>query len=343
MRVTAGDDGEVYEWLEDWADVPSPDEASIGWAHPGIAVTGGGEVVSFHPERPDVMFFGAEGQFLRSWPTRLKEGHGITLVIENGQELIWVADPGKKMRRAADGSYVPDDAITEGQVVEFGLDGTEVKCLPRPTHAAYESGTYAPTSVAVVEARHGGNGDVWVADGYGQHLVHRYSADGTYLQTLSGEEGAGRFNCPHAVFIDRRHAQPEVWVADRGNSRIQVYSLDGSFLRVVGQGWLVSPSAFASHEGRLIVAELHARLAVLGPDDELIGYLGDNGEVCNLPGWPNGVDAHEHPKRMPQLRPGLFNSPHGLAADADGHLYVAEWLIGGRTIKLARVAPPAGS
>ena len=46
---------------------------------------------------------------------------------------------------------------------------------------------------------------------------------------------------------------------------------------------------------------------------------------------------------MPQLRPGLFNSPHGLAADADGHLYVAEWLIGGRTIKLARVAPPAGS
>ena len=89
MRVTAGDDGEVYEWLEDWADVPSPDEASIGWAHPGIAVTGAGEVVSFHPERPDVMFFGAEGQFLRSWPTRLKEGHGITLVNENGHELIW--------------------------------------------------------------------------------------------------------------------------------------------------------------------------------------------------------------------------------------------------------------
>ena len=70
MRVTAGDDGEVYEWLEDWADVPSPDEASIGWAHPGIAVTGAGEVVSFHPERCDVMIFGAQGQFLRSWPTR---------------------------------------------------------------------------------------------------------------------------------------------------------------------------------------------------------------------------------------------------------------------------------
>ena len=106
--------------------------------------------------------------------------------------------------------------------------------------------------MAVVEARHGGNGDIWVADGYGQYLVHRYSADGTYIQTLSGEEGAGRFNCPHAVFIDRRHAQPEVWVADRGNGRIQVYSLDGSFLRVVGQGWLISPSALLPTQGGLL-------------------------------------------------------------------------------------------
>ncbi len=252
MRVTAGDDGEVYEWLEDWADVPSPDEASIGWAHPGIAVTGGGEVVSFHPERPDVMIFGTEGQFLRSWPTRLKEGHGITLVNENGRELIWVADPGKKMRRAADGAYVPDDAITEGQVVEFGLDGTEVKCLPRPTHAAYESGTYAPTSVAVVEARHGGNGDVWVADGYGQHLVHRYNADGTYLQTLSGEEGAGRFNCPHAVFVDRRHAQPEVWWPTVATAGSRSTALMGrSFASSAKVGWLAPAPLLPTQEGLL--------------------------------------------------------------------------------------------
>ncbi len=196
---------------------------------------------------------------------RLKEGHGITLVNENGQELIWVADPGKKMRRAEDGSYVPEEAITEGQVVEFGIDGTEVKCLPRPTHAAYGSGTYAPTSVAVVEARHGGNGDVWVADGYGQHLVHRYSADGTYLQTLSGEEGAGRFNCPHAVFIDRRHAQPEVWVADRGNSRIQVYSVDGSFLASWAKvGWS-APAPLLPTQGGLLWRNFTPVSPSLGP------------------------------------------------------------------------------
>ena len=39
--------------------------------------------------------------------------------------------------------------------------------------------------------------------------MHHYRRDGTYVSSLSGEEGAGRFNCPHAVFIDRRHAGQE--------------------------------------------------------------------------------------------------------------------------------------
>jgi hypothetical protein len=125
-----------------------------------------------------------------------------------------------------------------------------------------------------------------------------------------------------------------LWVADRGNGRAQVYRLDGSFLRVVGESFLNSPSAFASYGGNLVVAELHARLALLGPEDQLICYLGENGEVCQHPGWPNGVDELERPVRAPDLRPGRFNSPHGLAADSDGSLYVAEWLIGGRMVKL---------
>jgi len=338
MEVRLGEEGDIYEWLEDWAEVPSPDEADIGWAHHGLAVTGSGEIVSFHPERPDVIIFGPDGSFRRSWPTNLKEGHGITLVKEDDQEFIWIADPGKKRRRTREYTYEPDDEI-EGQVVKFTLDGREVMRLARPVHAAYESGPYCPTSVAVDEAGGAGSGDVWVADGYGQYLVHRYGADGTYVQTLSGEEGAGRFNCPHAVFIDRRHALPEVWVADRANGRIQVYGLDGSYLRTVGREFLDSPSAFASYGEELIVAELHARLAVLGADDELIGYLGENQEVCALPGWPNAVDGQGHPVRTPHLHPGRFNSPHGLAVDATGDLYIAEWLIGGRTIKLARIAP----
>ena len=94
MNIKVGDEGETYEWLEDWADIPSPDQAKIGWAHHGLAVTRAGDIVAFHPERSEVLIFGADGHLQRSWPVGLKEGHGITLVEEGGQELLWLADPG---------------------------------------------------------------------------------------------------------------------------------------------------------------------------------------------------------------------------------------------------------
>lgn len=334
MSIKVGEDGQIYDWVEDWAEFPAPEQASTGWAHHGLAVTRAGEIVGFHPERPDVVIFDSKGQFLRSWPTSLKEGHGITLVEEGGKDYLWIADPGTKMRKAPTGAYEPDVAAEQGRVVKFDLAGLEAGRLARPPHTAYENGRFAPTSVAVDEVRHGGSGDIWVADGYGESLVHRYRHDGTYISSLSGEEGAGRFKCPHAVFIDRRRAESELWVADRENGRVQVYRLNGSFLRVVGEPFLNSPSAFASYGDKLVVAELRARLAVVDREDKLVCYLGENDEACKRPGWPNGVDELQHPVRMPHLQRGRFNSPHGLTVDTDGNVYVAEWLIGGRMVKL---------
>jgi hypothetical protein len=341
MFINLENDGHRYEWLEDWADVLAPEQAQSGWAHHGLAVARSGEIVGFHPARAEVVIFDRAGRVSRSWPVGLKEGHGLTLVEDDGREHIWVADPGTKMRKAPDNSYQRDVSPGQGQVVKFGLDGAEVTSLPRPPHAAYERGFFAPTAVAVNETRHGGNGDVWVADGYGESLVHRYSVDGRYLSTLTGEESpGGRFNCPHGLFIDRRHSTPELWVADRGNARVQVYDTDGHWLRTVGEGFLNSPSAFATDGPNIVVGELYARLAVVDMDDRLVGYLGEDDQARRRPGWPNGLGPDEQPARNPNLQPGRFNSPHGLASDADGNIYVAEWLIGGRMIKLDHVPSP---
>jgi hypothetical protein len=68
-----------------------------------------------------------------------------------------------------------------------------------------------------------------------------------------------------------------------------------------------------------------------------MGYLGENEAVCAEPGWPNRLDARGIPARTDRLVPGKFNSPHGVGVDADGNLYVAEWLIGGRLTKLLKV------
>jgi hypothetical protein len=208
--------------------------------------------------------------------------------------------------------------------------------LPQPDHPAYAAGPYVPTSVAVSEVMHGGSGDVWVADGYGQALVHRFSADGRHLLTLDGEEGGGRFKRAHAVFIDRRGPEPRLLVTDRSNHRIGVYDLDGRFIRLLGVGELRMPSAFAVSGDLLFVPELWSRMAVYDPDDRLVGYLGEGEDAWTEEGWPNLQDASGVTRRP--VRAGAFNAPHGMDAGSDGRLYVAEWSLGGRIVELAPFA-----
>ncbi len=328
-----GEGPQSYSWIDGWAQAPQPDSAAGGWAHPGAAVTRAGEIVTVHPAEPLVLFFTPDGRLVRSWRVDVTEAHGITSVGESAGERLWIADSGGK--RQPGPGYPAQSAPNGGQVLELALDGRVMRRLDRPDHPAYREGRYSPTSVAVDEERLGGSGDIWVADGYGQSLVHRFRKDGTYVSSISGEEGAaGVFKTPHAVIVDRRKAEPELYVADRANKRIQVYDLDGHFKRLVGADTLTSPSALALAGDVLVVAELRARLVLFDAEDRLLCTLGANEAACDEPGWPNRKDATGEPIRPPDLRPGLFNSPHGVAADAHGAIYVAEWLIGGRYTKL---------
>lgn len=203
-------------------------------------------------------------------------------------------------------------------------------------------GQYCPCGSAVDEERFGGNGDVWVADGYGSNVVHRFDKHGNHIAAITGAGGGGQFNCPHAVFIDRRAGKaPELYIADRGNQRIEVYDLDGKYLRSCGAGFLNSPSGFTLWGELLVVAELYARLALLDLDDNLVGYLGADPAFADTqfwpeqPGWPNALTADGHIQAPNLTRPDLLNSPHAVAVDTEGNLYVSEWLIGGRYTKFA--------
>ena len=125
-------------------------------------------------------------------------------------------------------------------------------------------------------------------------------------------------------------------MADRANHRVQIYDGEGRYKRCVGENFLTSPSVFDLDGDRMIVGELNARIAVLDRDDTLIGFLGDGSELVQKPGWPNRRDADGNPMRPDDLVPGILNSPHGMAVDTDGSIYISEWLIGGRYTKLQR-------
>lgn len=322
-----------YEWVEDWAQIPASENAAKGWAHPGMTVTAAGEIVTCHPDTSQILFFDTAGHLQNAWSAGIAEAHGITAVNGREDELVWITDNGAK----ADPSRNYQEVEQRGQVIQLSKQGEVRARLPEPPLDIYHDRHHAPTSIAVFQASSGGNGDIWVADGYGQSRVHCFDRKGNYKKSLTGAEGsAGEFATPHAVHISERGAEPELYISDRRNDRIQVYDLDGNFKRAFGQEFLMRPGGFAAVGEWLVIAELKARLTVIDAKDRLVVHIGANKAVCEREGWPNRI-LPDGTHVAPEFELGKFNSPHAIAADQQGNLYITEWVIGGRTIKLARI------
>jgi hypothetical protein len=289
-----------------------------------------GALITGHPDGGALALFSADGRFVQEIDTPLTGLHGITLVEDQGEERLWVADNGHKFAPAQP-TY--SDYVTPGRVVQMDLSGRVTMELTQPDSAAYENAHWSPCAVAVVppgDGGDGGDGSIWVADGYGQSLLHCFTNSGTHLYTLDGSESGTPFDTPHGLLIDRRKPVPELYVADRSNRRLVVYSVDGSFLRTISVAELTSPSALAIAGDMLVVAELFGAITALDIEDRSIGALGDE-SVTTRPGWPNRLDGGTY---APHLHAMSFNSPHGVTADANGNIFVAEWLVGGRLVQL---------
>jgi hypothetical protein len=335
MRVGTGEF--TYEWIEDFAEIPDPEAAASGWSHNGITVTPKNTLITSHPALPLAVELSLEGALLNTWEPGVTEAHGIVLHDDGKDGHLWFSDIGSKPH--------PDTDYQEWVLGESGPhnvkttpEGDVVMELFTPPIAAYEEGGYSPTEAAVYSAADGGNDDVWIADGYGKWKVHRYDKEGNYLSSIDGTEGdSGAFDEPHAVWVDVRKGDAELYITDRTNRRVQVYDLEGAGKRTFAHDAMVLPGAFATLGDYLVVADLVGRLDILDIDDRLVMSLGTNPSEMERPGWPNDLDANGANVRTATLQEGIFNSPHGITTDAAGNIYISEWLIGGRYIKLALV------
>jgi sugar lactone lactonase YvrE len=310
MKVGQGEF--TYEWIENWARIPATDSGRENGRTHGLAAAANGDVLVFNQAQPGVLRFSPDGVLKNAWGDRFAGAHGMTLVHEGDQQLLWLTDQ------------------SSGEVVKTTLDGKTLLNLQKPSIPVYQSKHYVPTWAAVNEERFGGNGDVWVTDGYGSNFVHRYNKSGAYISSINGTEGsAGGFSCPHGIMFIPKRDGAELYIADRSNKRVQVYDGEGKFKRSFGSDFLDSPDGFVHRNGIVYIPELFARLTIIDENDRMITQIGKNPEAVKTPGWPN------LPANL--IRPGFFNSPHGMAVDNDGNLYVGEWIIGGRLTKLARV------
>ncbi len=311
MRIGQGEF--TYEWIEHWARIPATESSLANGRTHGVVALDGGDVLVFNQAQPGILRFGSDGTLKNAWGDRFGGAHGMTLAQDPEGPVLWLTD-----------QYT-------AEVVKTTLDGRTLLVLQPPPLSVYSaSGRYVPTWVAVNEERFGGNGDVWVADGYGVNFIHRYAKSGAYISSINGTEGrAGAFNCPHGITFIPKADGPELYIADRSNKRVQVYDAEGRFKRVFGGDFLNSPCGFVHRNGIIYIPELFARVSILDEKDQLITYLGEQATAEKAAGWPNLPSD--------QIHPGLFNSPHGMAVDDIGNLYVAEWIIGGRLIKLANI------
>ncbi len=254
------------------------------------------------------------GKFVKSWGKDFKGGaHGLHIRKEGSTEYLYLCD------------------TKRGLVVKTTLDGEEVWSVGYPSESeAYAPNAdgskkkYSPTNLAVAP-----NGDIYVGDGYGSSYVNVYSHDGKYLRTFGGlGSEPGRLNCPHGIILDDRGAQPILMIADRGNHRIQTFSLAGEHIGFIGGTNLPCYFHFNA-AGDSVVPDLGARVTLLDRNNQVIEHLGDD----------SAAHSWETVRKLDRtaFTPGKFVCPHGACFDHDGNIFVVEWVEIGRVTKLRRV------
>ncbi|RKX42745.1 MAG: hypothetical protein DRP64_09335 [Verrucomicrobia bacterium] len=300
----------TYDWQSNWADIPT----TSAYAHHGLAVLPDGHILTGHAAEPKCLLLTPEGKVMREFAVPTSGTHGLTWSEEDGRTVLWITD------------------VVEPQVVKTDLEGNLLARLTRADFPLGKDAPFCPTATAVDPA----SGELWVTDGYGSNTVHCFTPELKHKLQLTGEEGLGAFKEPHWIFVDHRKEQSRIYVADRRNDRIQVFNPDGSFSHGIEEG-LHTPSVFDTFGDYLVIGELEARIHILDREDRIVATLGDGRRHVEKPGWPNRLDADGNPvSPLDDIPAGELNSPHGVCADADGNIYISEWLLGDRFTKLVR-------
>jgi DNA-binding beta-propeller fold protein YncE len=172
-------------------------------------------------------FVGEMGKNLYAWSF----GHTVKA---DPQDNIWVTDKGSDMVIKFD----PEGRVllVFGRKQEASDEGTEPLKHPKPPLPAEDGRFRQVTDVAFDKA-----GNTFISDGYINSRVAKVDKDGNWLKSW-GERGKepGQFNTPHSIATD---ANGNVYVADRGNHRIQVFDGDGKFLKQFTIDVAVPPDA----------------------------------------------------------------------------------------------------
>ena len=201
---------------------------------PGVALNSKGHIFVFSrgnttgpaygASAAQLLEFGPDGKFLREIGHNLYAWSFAHAVRIDKEDNIWVADKGSDMVI----KFNPEGRVVMvfGRKMEASDEGTEPLKHPKPPLPPVDGMFRQVTDMAWDAA-----GDTFISDGYINSRVAKVDKNGKWLKSF-GEPGdqPGQLNTPHSIATD---AQGNVYVANRGNARIEVFDNDGKYLRQI--------------------------------------------------------------------------------------------------------------
>jgi NHL repeat len=162
------------------------------------------------------------------------------------------------------------------------------------------------------------DGNTYISDGYINSRVAKIDKRGNWVKSWGSkgsggphaDENPGQFNTPHNIAIDR---QNNVYVADRGNRRIQVFDTDGKFLRMIHLNvpydkkrhpvlgnmpasppdetapWTLCINTTGPTQYLYTTDQEPGRLYKLSLDGTILGMLGESGRDARQFNWIHGL------------------------------------------------------
>lgn len=261
-----------------------PDNITLGKCS-GVGVDADGRIFVLHREKHPILVFDASGKYLRSFgDDYIATGHGLKVDAKGN---IWATCTDRHM------------------VYKFNADGKLLLAIGQPDKAGTSVDPPQfdkPTDVAV-----GADGSIYVADGYGNSRMVKFTAGGKYItQWGSAGDQPGQFKAPHQVVVD---ASERVIVGDRDNNRVQVFDSEGKLLEV----WPIKkPFGVAIDSKGVLFISSGDRIQQLDESGKSVAVWGKMGDG-----------------------PMEFKTGHQIAVDRHGNLYVGE-VSGQRVQKLRR-------
>ena len=297
----------TFDTVPGWGLRPDG-KSSLGPTHGGVVVDKEGNI--YTSANKGVVVFSPEGTVIKEYlGEKYSNIHDLEIRDEEGTEFIYGA-------RNNNAEGIKFNARTGDIVLKLGL----------PKEAGLGKIRFNPTAITVAP-----NGDIYLSNGYASNHIFRYDKTGKYLSHF-GQKGNGlkQFNTAHGMTLDTRYDPPRLLICDRNHQpkgRLLHYSLEGEFIAEVITG-LGMPTSVSIQGDYVSVPDLHGRVVILDKSNTIMAVLGHNAD-------PKKRGSFNVPQD--QWIEGVFSGTHGSYWDKDGNLYVQDWNVSGRIMKLVRV------